>query len=162
APGNPFPRSVVYSYGHRNVQGLAWDPHGRLWASEFGDRKADELNLILPGRNYGWPAVQGKAGGGKYTDPVVQWGTEEDSPSGIAYAHGSIWMAALKGQRLWRIPLNGARAAAAPKDFLVGTYGRLRSVLTTADGRLLLTTSNTDGRAAPRPGDDRILELTVS
>ncbi|WP_377266946.1 PQQ-dependent sugar dehydrogenase [Peterkaempfera sp. SMS 1(5)a] len=162
APGNPFPGSVVYTYGHRNVQGLAWDPQGRLWASEFGDKKADELNLIQPGRNYGWPAAQGKNGGGKYTDPVVEWGTEEDSPSGIAYADGSIWMAALKGRRLWRIPLDGARAAGAPQDFLVGTYGRLRSVLAVGDGHLLLTTSNTDGRATPRAGDDRILELTVS
>jgi glucose/arabinose dehydrogenase len=159
APGNPF-GTLVYSYGHRNVQGLAFDPHGRLWASEFGDRTADELNLIKPGRDYGWPATQGKTSDPKYTSPVAQWGTEEDSPSGIAYAARSIWMAALAGQRLWRIPLHGAKAG-TPQDFLTGRYGRLRSVLALNDHTLLVTTSNRDGRATPHPGDDRILELKV-
>ncbi|MFC1434405.1 sorbosone dehydrogenase family protein [Streptacidiphilus sp. N1-3] len=159
--GNPFAGSVVYSYGHRNVQGLAWDPQGRLWASEFGDREADELNLILPGRNYGWPATQGRTSNPKYTSPVAQFGTEEDSPSGIAFAAGCVWMAGLKGERLWRIPLAGAKTAAAPASFLDGSYGRLRSVLADTDGTLLVTTSNTDGRGTPRPADDRILRLTV-
>ena len=159
--GNPFAGSVVYSYGHRNVQGLAWDPQGRLWASEFGDREADELNLILPGRNYGWPATQGKTSNPKYTGPVAQFGTESDSPSGIAYAAGCIWMAGLKGERLWRIPLDGTRAAAAPTSFLDGDYGRLRSVVADTDGTLLLSTSNTDGRGTVRGGDDRILRVSV-
>jgi glucose/arabinose dehydrogenase len=162
APGNPFPGSIVYTYGHRNVQGLAFDPEGRLWASEFGDKTADELNLIRPGRNYGWPATQGRTSIRGFTSPVAQWGTDEDSPSGIAYAGGSIWMAALKGERLWRIPLDGSRAAAAPRSFLLGKYGRLRSVLALDDHTLLLTTSNRDGRSAPRAGDDRILRLRVS
>lgn len=158
---NPFPGSVVYTYGHRNVQGLAWDPQKRLWASEFGDREADELNLILPGHNYGWPATQGKTDNSEYTSPVAQFGTEEDSPSGIAYAAGCIWMAGLKGERLWRIPLDGTRTAAAPQSFLDGRYGRLRSVIADTDGTLLVTTSNTDGRGTARSGDDRILRLTV-
>lgn len=159
APGNPF-GTLVYSYGHRNVQGLAFDPAGRLWASEFGDHTADELNLIKAGHNYGWPATQGKTSNPKYTSPVAQWGTEVDSPSGIAYAAHSIWMAALAGQRLWRIPLHGAEAG-TPQDFLTGRYGRLRSVLALDDHTLLVTTSNRDGRAARHPGDDRILELRV-
>lgn len=162
APGNPFQNSVVWSYGHRNVQGLAWDPAGRLWASEFGDRTADELNLIEPGHNYGWPATQGRTTIPGYTSPVAQWGTEVDSPSGIAYASGSIWMAALKGERLWRIGLAGARPVAAPTAFLTDTYGRLRSVVALDTSTLLVTTSNTDGRANPRPGDDRILLVKVS
>lgn len=161
APGNPDPGSVMWSYGHRNVQGLAWDPSGRLWASEFGDREFDELNLIKKDHNYGWPATQGRTDIKKYTSPVAEWGTEEDSPSGIAYAGGSIWMAALKGERLWRIPMNGAHTAAEPKAYLVGKYGRLRSVLALDDRTLLVTTSNTDGRGAPALGDDRILELAV-
>jgi glucose/arabinose dehydrogenase len=161
APGNPF-GTLVWSYGHRNVQGVAWDPAGRLWASEFGDKLADELNLIEPGRNYGWPATQGRTGQGAYTSPVAQWGTDEDSPSGIAYAAGSVWMAALKGQRLWRIPLNGTAVVADPQPFLVGQLGRLRSVLAVDDHTLLATTSNRDGRTTARSGDDRLFLLTVT
>lgn len=161
APGNPF-GSLVWSYGHRNVQGLAFDDDDRLWASEFGDKTADELNLIRKGRNYGWPATQGRTSDPAYTGPVAQWGTDEDSPSGIAYAGGSIWMAALQGQRLWRIPLDGARTLAEPQGFLSGRYGRLRSVLALSDSDLLVTTSNRDGRQQPTSGDDRILLLRVT
>lgn len=159
APGNPF-GTLVFSYGHRNVQGLAFDPAGRLWASEFGNHTADELNLIRAGHNYGWPDAEGRGGG--FTDPVAQWGTEVDSPSGIAYAAGSIWMAALAGERLWRIPLDGDRLVADPRDFLVGEYGRLRSVLALDDHTLLVTTSNRDGRGDPAGNDDRILVLKVA
>ncbi len=161
AVGNPF-GTAVYSYGHRNVQGLAFDPSGRLWASELGDRGADELNLIRAGHNYGWPDVQGKGGSGRFTDPVAQFGTEQDSPSGIAYAAGCIWMAGLKGERLWRIPLDGDRLGHEPTDFLVGDYGRLRAVLALDDHTLLVSTSNTDHRGSPRAGDDRVLHVAVS
>ncbi len=161
APGNPF-GTLVWTLGHRNVQGIAWDPAGRMWASEFGDKLADELNLIEPGRNYGWPATQGRTSQGGYTSPVAQWGTDEDSPSGIAYAGGCVWMAALKGQRLWRIPLNGTALVADPQPFLVGELGRLRSVLAVDDRTLLVTTSNRDGRTAPRSGDDRLVLLSVT
>ncbi|MFC9324519.1 PQQ-dependent sugar dehydrogenase [Kitasatospora sp. NPDC057015] len=159
APGNPFPGSVVYSYGHRNVQGLAWDPQGRLWASEFGQNTWDELNLIRPGGNYGWPTVEGTGNRPEFVDPVVTWHPDAASPSGIAYADGAIWMAALRGARLWRIPLAGAGTAGPPQEFLNGTYGRLRTVLTDRDGTLLVSTSNTDGRGDVRPGDDRVLRL---
>ncbi|GHA74695.1 PQQ-dependent sugar dehydrogenase [Streptomyces termitum] len=162
APGNPFPGSVVYSYGHRNVQGLAWDADGRLWAAEFGQDTWDELNLIAPGRNYGWPVVEGTAGRAGFTDPVAQWPTSDASPSGIAYARGAIWMAGLRGERLWRIGLAGAERSGEPEAFLHGEYGRLRTVLADGDGRLWLTTSETDGRGTPGPGDDRILRLEVT
>ncbi|MDX6315133.1 MAG: hypothetical protein QOF44_4597 [Streptomyces sp.] len=161
APGNPYAGSVVYSYGHRNVQGLAWDAQGRLWAAEFGQDTWDELNLIRPGKDYGWPVVEGVGHQPGYVDPVAVWRTDDASPSGIAYAKGSIWMASLKGARLWRIPLKGTKAAAAPQAFLVDRYGRLRTVVADEDGSLLLTTSNTDGRGNPRSGDDRILRLSV-
>ncbi|MFC7261993.1 PQQ-dependent sugar dehydrogenase [Streptomyces lutosisoli] len=161
APGNPFGDSVVYSYGHRNVQGLAWDDKQRLWASEFGQDTWDELNQIKPGDNYGWPLVEGKSDNPKYHNPIAQWPTDEASPSGIAYAEGSIWMAGLKGERLWRIPLNGTKASAAPEAFLKGKYGRLRTVVSAGGDKLWLTTSETDGRGSPGKGDDRILEVEV-
>ncbi|MET9484100.1 PQQ-dependent sugar dehydrogenase [Streptomyces sp. NPDC006638] len=162
APGNPVPDSLVYSPGHRNVQGLAWDSRNRLWAAEFGQNTWDELNLIEPGKNYGWPDVEGKAGRAGFTDPVVQWPTSEASPSGIAYARGSIWMAGLRGERLWRVPLDGRESAAAPQAFFEGQYGRLRTVLAVGGGKVWLVTSETDTRGTPRPGDDKILQLEVS
>ncbi|MFJ9538644.1 PQQ-dependent sugar dehydrogenase [Streptomyces sp. NPDC101225] len=162
APGNPFPDSPVYSYGHRNVQGLAWDGKQRLFASEFGQDTWDELNAIKPGADYGWPDAEGKSSDSRYQNPIAQWHTDDASPSGVAYAEGSIWMAGLKGGRLWRIPLKGTAASAEPQAFLTGTYGRLRTVVSAGGGKLWLTTSNTDGRGNPKNGDDRILELEVT
>ncbi|MEC7056879.1 MULTISPECIES: PQQ-dependent sugar dehydrogenase [Streptomyces] len=162
APGNPFPDSPVYSYGHRNVQGLAWDGKQRLFASEFGQDTWDELNAIKPGDNYGWPEAEGRSDDGEFHNPVDQWTTAEASPSGIAYAEGSVWMAGLRGKRLWRIPLNGTEASAEPQAFLEGEYGRLRTVVPAGGDRLWLVTSNTDGRGSAKDGDDRILELRVT
>ncbi|MFD9933969.1 PQQ-dependent sugar dehydrogenase [Streptomyces massasporeus] len=162
APGNPFPDSPVYSYGHRNVQGLAWDGKQRLFASEFGQDTWDELNAIKPGDNYGWPEAEGRSDDKGFHNPIDQWTTAEASPSGIAYAEGSIWMAGLRGKRLWRIPLNGTKASAEPQAFLDGEYGRLRTVVPAGGDRLWLVTSNTDGRGSPKDGDDRILELRVT
>lgn len=161
APGNPFPDSPVYSYGHRNVQGLAWDGKQRLFASEFGQDTWDELNAIRPGDNYGWPEAEGKEGGSGFQDPVAQWSTDEASPSGVAYAEGSVWMAGLRGERLWRIPLKGTETSADPQAFLEGEYGRLRTVASASGDRLWLVTSNTDGRGDAKGNDDRVLELRV-
>ncbi|MFD7944817.1 PQQ-dependent sugar dehydrogenase [Streptomyces sp. NPDC059744] len=164
APGNPEPGLLMYSYGHRNVQGLAWDSRKQLWASEFGQDTWDELNQIVPGGNYGWPTYEGKVGKTGFVDPVAQWKTSEASPSGIAFAQGSIWMAGLRGERLWRIPLSenpGKEPLAAPQSFLKGRYGRLRTVLAAGGNRLWLVTSNTDTRGTPEPGDDRALVLEV-
>ncbi|MFJ6570789.1 PQQ-dependent sugar dehydrogenase [Streptomyces sp. NPDC091292] len=163
APGNPFgATSYVYSYGHRNVEGLAWDEDKRLWASEFGQDKWDELNQIVPGDNYGWPTYEGTANKPGYHDPVVEWHPSEASPAGIAYAEGSIWMAALRGQRLWRIPVRGVEGKPKPEAFLDAKYGRLRTVVSEGGDKLWLTTSNTDGRGTPKAGDDRVLEVRVS
>lgn len=164
--GNPEADSVVYSPGHRNVQGLTWDREKRLWASEFGQDTWDELNRIEPGGNYGWPDVEGiapKGTGGDFVDPVAEWKTAEASPSGIAYAKGSIWMAGLRGERLWRIPLTGTEKEplAKPQAFLEGTYGRLRTVVAAGGDKLWVVTSNTDGRGDPVPGDDRIVLVEV-
>jgi glucose/arabinose dehydrogenase len=156
APGNPDPGSPVWSLGHRNVQGLAFDDRDRLWASEFGDQTFDELNLLEPGANYGWPQVEGTGGGEGFTDPQVTWSTDEASPSGLAWHDGALWLGALQGERLWRVTVRGGRAV-EPTPFFVGEYGRLRTVVTTPDGDLWVTTSNHDGRGSPAAEDDRIL-----
>ncbi|MEU8353337.1 PQQ-dependent sugar dehydrogenase, partial [Streptomyces sp. NPDC048845] len=135
----------------------------RLWAAEFGQDTWDELNRIEPGKNYGWPEVEGREDGDeRFVDPVEQWTTEEASQSGIALAEGSVWMASLRGERLWRIPLDGTEPVAEPQAFLEGKYGRLRTVVATGDGGLWLVTSETDGRGSPGGADDRILRLEVS
>jgi glucose/arabinose dehydrogenase len=156
AEGNPDPSSPIWTSGHRNVQGLAFDADGNLWASEFGQDTWDELNLIQKGRNYGWPRVEGKGGGAGLTDPQVQWNTEEASPSGLAFVGDRLWLGALRGERLWRVDVDG-RKARNDKAFFVGKYGRMRTVVPTADGNLWVTTSNRDGRGDPAAEDDRIL-----
>ena len=161
APGNPFGGSPVYSLGHRNVQGLAFDARGQLWAAEFGQSTWDELNRIEAGANYGWPEVEGRARDERFQDPVRQWSTDEASPSGIAVAGNAVYMAALRGARLWQVPIPGGRAG-EPRALLTGDYGRLRTVGVAPDGSLWLMTSNRDGRGSVRDGDDRILRLTLS
>lgn len=162
-PGHPFADApLVYSYGHRNVQGLAFDADGRLWASEFGANAYDELNLIRAGGNYGWPAVEGPSDNPKYVAPYKYWPTSEASPSGLAVVGETAAMAALRGERLWLIPLSGPPGETTPVAQLVGAYGRLRTVAVAPDGSMWLTTSNTDGRGTVRRGDDRILRLTLT
>jgi glucose/arabinose dehydrogenase len=157
APGNPREGSPVWTLGHRNVQGLAWAADGTMYGIEFGQNRFDEVNVIEPGKNYGWPVVEGKAGNARYVDPIVQWTTAEASPSGAAIAGRTLYVAALRGQRLWTVPLDGGE----PKAELSGRYGRLRTVAVAPDGALWLTTSNTDGRGDPKEGDDRILRFAV-
>jgi glucose/arabinose dehydrogenase len=157
---NPFPASPVWSVGHRNVQGLAWDADGRLWEAELGQDRFDEVNLIRPRGNYGWPDVEGRGDteGGRYTNPVLTWETSEASPSGAAVADGALYVGALRGERLWRVPLDGTRAG-EPEAMLDGRYGRLRTVVVAPDGALWVTTSNRDGRGSPAESDDRILRV---
>ncbi|HET6938806.1 MAG TPA: PQQ-dependent sugar dehydrogenase, partial [Nocardioides sp.] len=158
APGNPFDDSPVWSFGHRNVQGLAF-VDGQLWASEFGQDTFDELNKIEPGQNYGWPVHEGTGGASEgYTDPQATWGTDVASPSGLAYADGALWLGALRGARLWKVPVSD-QTAGQPEAYFVGEYGRMRTVVVAPDGNLWVTTSNLDGRGDPQDGDDRILEI---
>ncbi|MCR2814014.1 PQQ-dependent sugar dehydrogenase [Microbacterium sp. zg.Y1090] len=153
---NPRPGSPVYSLGHRNVQGLAWADDGRLFASEFGQNTWDELNVIEPGANYGWPTVEGAAGAAGFTDPVAQWPTAAASPSGIAIVDDTVLIANLRGEVLRAVPVDDPTAAT---EHLAGRYGRLRDVLTAPDGRVWIVTNNTDGRGDPRTGDDRIVSI---
>ncbi|MCB0915844.1 MAG: PQQ-dependent sugar dehydrogenase [Actinobacteria bacterium] len=158
---NPLPSSPVYSLGHRNVQGLAFDPQGRLWASEFGAGDVDELNLIRPGGNYGWPMFEGPADEPGYSDPAASWSpTSIASPSGMAISAGSAWVAALRGESLWQVPLNG-EVAGEPVRHLAGDLGRLRDVVVAPDGSLWVVTNNTDGRGSPAADDDRILRVSL-
>jgi glucose/arabinose dehydrogenase len=158
APGNPFGSSPVYSYGHRNVQGLAWDSRGRLFAAEFGQNRYDELNLIEPGGNYGWPVVEGIGDEKGFINPVATWSTSDASPSGIAVLNDRVYVACLRGTKLYRISTDGQGAQA----LLDGEYGRLRHVEVAPDGSLWILTSNRDGRGSPAEADDRILRLDVS
>jgi glucose/arabinose dehydrogenase len=156
APGNPTAGSPVWSMGHRNVQGLAWSADGTMYASEFGQSRLDEVNRIEPGKNYGWPEVEGRGDDSRYANPLVTWATSEASPSGAAIAGGTLYVAALRGQRLWTVPLAGGE----PEAEFTGKYGRLRTVAVAPDGALWLTTSNTDRGPEARPGgDDRILRF---
>ncbi|MGW2854371.1 PQQ-dependent sugar dehydrogenase, partial [Streptomyces sp. NPDC001215] len=128
APGNPF-GNYVYSYGHRNPQGLAFDRNGRLWEAEFGNSSKDELNLIKPGADYGWPTCEGACNVAGMTNPKATWNVSEASPSGIAIVRNVVYMASLRGERLWRIPINGDNeSVGTPTAYYVGTYGRLRTV----------------------------------
>lgn len=157
---NPFPGSLVWTLGHRNVQGLAFGADGRVYASEFGQRDVDEINLLRPGANYGWPVHEGAADDTRYVNPIASWSpTSIASPSGMAISEGSAYVASLRGQRLWRIPLR-ADGAGAPRRVSLGDLGRLRTIQTAPDGSMWLITSNTDGRGDPRAGDDRVLRLT--
>jgi len=161
APGNPVDGSPVWTMGHRNVQGLAFDDEDRLWASEFGANTWDELNRIERANNYGWPLVEGRGDLEEYRNPFAQWRTSEASPSGLAFAEGSLWMASLRGERLWRVPVRRDGSIGKPQDFFVGNYGRLRTVVVAPDGDLWVTTSNRDGRGDPAPQDDRILRIAL-
>lgn len=150
--------SLVFSQGHRNVQGLAFDAGGKLYATEFGQNRFDEVNQLTEGGNYGWPEVEGAGdGGGRYTSPIVTWETSEASPSGAAVVDGALYVAALRGQRLWQVPLAGGD----PTPLLQGEYGRLRAAATAPDGALWVLTSNRDGRGDPEQADDRVLRLEV-
>jgi glucose/arabinose dehydrogenase len=155
APGNPFGGSPVWSYGHRNVQGIAWDAPGRMYASEFGSDVWDELNVIQAGGNYGWPLVEGRAGNPDYVDPIAQWRPADASPSGITIGpDGAVYLAALRGESVWRVPLSASGAAGTPERYLEGVYGRIRDIRFVGGRAWILTNNGTNDRLVSLPPTD--------
>jgi glucose/arabinose dehydrogenase len=155
---NPFPNSPVYSYGHRNPQGLAWDAQGTLYSSEFGQDTWDELNVITAGGNYGWPTVEGIANREGFVDPVQQWRPSDASPSGMTIVNGTIYIANLRGESLRAVPINDLPSST---KMFQGEYGRLRDVVQAPDGALWILTNNTDGRGDPGQHDDQIIRVNI-
>ena len=163
APGNPFAEApLVWSYGHRNVQGIAWDSGGHLWASEFGQSTWDEVNRIEPGKNYGWPEVEGAAGDKRFVDPLLAWHPRDASCSGIAIAGEVLVDACLRGQKVWLIPIDGkagtvrGKAVAALEDL-----GRLRVAVLAPDGSIWVANNGTDDRGPQTDDDDRIIRVKI-
>ncbi len=156
---NPFAGSTVYSFGHRNPQGIAWDASGQLWSAEFGQNTWDEFNRIEAGMNYGWPIVEGIGRRSGYVDPILQWSTSEASPSGLAFVRDTFFLASLRGQRLWAIYPEGAAHSAAS---FVREFGRLRDAVPGPNGSLWVLTNNTDGRGSPRSGDDKLVQIELA
>jgi glucose/arabinose dehydrogenase len=158
---NPDPRSPVWSWGHRNIQGLAWDSKGQLWATEFGQEDVDELNLIEAGTNYGWPQCEGACDVPGMTNPKATWSpTSTSSPSGLAIVDDVAWVAGLRGQALFEVRLQGQQAE-EPQAWFEGEFGRLRDVVAAPQGGLWVLTNNTDGRGTPGDDDDQLLAVEV-
>jgi glucose/arabinose dehydrogenase len=154
---NPVAGSPVYSLGHRNVQGIGWSEDGRMFASEFGQDAVDELNLIEPGANYGWPDVEGSGGTDRgFVDPIQEWPTDAASPSGLAVIGDTIYIANLRGRVLRAVPVDDPSSAT---EYLSGEFGRLRAVLEGPGGEVWILTNNTDGRGDPAAGDDRVIAI---
>lgn len=164
---NPFPGSPIYSFGHRNPEGLAWNANNVLYASEHGQSAHDEINIIQPGVNYGWPLVQGEEEmrGANLQKPLLQSGDITWAPSGIAFVNQGPWqgkllVANLRGEQLLAISLNSNGTQVEKVEaWLQQEYGRLREVIQAKDGSIYLTTSNRDGRGNPDRSDDRIIRL---
>ncbi|UWD79134.1 PQQ-dependent sugar dehydrogenase [Curtobacterium flaccumfaciens] len=154
---NPIDGSPVWSLGHRNVQGMGWSSDGTMFASEFGENTHDELNVIEPGSNYGWPEVEGTGGEDQgFVDPVQQWSTDEASPSGLAVVDDTVFIANLRGEVLRAVPADDPGTAT---EYFAGDFGRIRTVLEGPSDTLWFVTNNTDGRGTPSSGDDRIVSV---
>nr|HAT8715014.1 PQQ-dependent sugar dehydrogenase [Legionella jordanis] len=152
---NPFPNSLIYSYGHRNPQGLAWDDHGQLWATEHGPRAHDEINLIKPGANYGWPEIIGQVGKGGMQTSILQSGVETWAPSGAEFYHGIFYFCGLRGQALFAFNVKTKEL----KSYLQNKVGRLRDIRLGPDGLFYVASNNRDGRGFARKEDDLILAI---
>jgi len=170
---NPFPKSPVYSYGHRNPQGLAWQPDtGRLYETEHGPSGfqgccLDEINLIEPGKNYGWPEIRGSETREGMISPVLHSGTSDTwAPAGATFVTrgpwaGSFLLTGLRGQTLYRVVFDAhnPRKVATFEHLFPREFGRLRDVAEGPDGAIYILASNRDGRGKPSADDDRVLRF---
>ncbi len=159
---NPY-GTAVYSYGHRNVQGITWDDSDQLWATEHGRSGIrsglDELNLIEKGKNYGWPEIEGDETKEGMVTPVIHSGSSETwAPAGAEFLNESIFFVGLRGATLYQAKVDNRKVVSLIKHF-EDEYGRLRAVKLGPDGNLYITTSNRDGRGTPKPGDDKIIRI---
>ncbi|MGE7761956.1 PQQ-dependent sugar dehydrogenase [Peribacillus sp. NPDC097895] len=153
---NPFANSYVYSYGHRNPQGLTWDEAGQMYESEHGDSAHDELNKIEPGKNYGWPVIQGDEKKTDMVNPLIHSGENTWAPSGMAYFDGKLYFAALRGEALKSYDVKSGNLA----NIITGS-GRVRDVFVDED-YLYFISNNTDGRGNPDEKDDKLYRLPLS
>lgn len=179
APAGYIPGSPLFSWGHRNPQGLVFAPSGTLYETEHGPSDNDEVNIILAGRNYGWPNVHGRCdddvGSGEIAfcransvvEPIRTW-TPTIAPADAAYYEstripgwqGSLLFTSLKGSSLHRLGLSAdGRTVIASESLFTGSFGRLRSILVAPDGLVYIATSNRDGRGSPQGNDDRIIRI---
>lgn len=156
-PDNPFPGSPLYSLGHRNPQGLAWDSQGRLWAVEHGASATDELNLIKPGHNYGWPVIRGDETETGLESPLIHSGQETWAPSGLTFFDGTLFFVGLRGQSLYQAVIKNEGVTL--QRHLDRNFGRLRDVVIGPDNMLYILTSNRDGRGLPAAEDDQIIRI---
>ncbi len=161
---NPY-NNAVYSYGHRNSQGIIWDSKGNLWSTEHGRSGIasglDELNLIKKGKNYGWPTIQGEETKEGMVSPAIQSGPDETwAPAAAAYLSGSIFFAGLRGESLYEAKISPeGQKVVSIKTHFQEDFGRLRAVTVGPDGYLYISTSNTDGRGNTKSGDDKVIRL---
>ena len=161
APGNPF-GNLVYSYGHRDIEGFAWNSAGVLYAVESGETTVDEINLIEAGKNYGWPTIEGNGTDSTLTNPIATLPFEEANCSGVAIVSDVLITGCLRGQRLWMVQLTTTGTAlGAATAILTDTHGRLRSVTVAADDTVWVTTSNRDGQGTPQQDDDLIMKIII-
>lgn len=152
---NPFSHSYIYSFGHRNPQGLAWDEKGQLYASEHGQSAHDEINVIEPGANYGWPLIQGDEKREGMKSPFIHSGDVTWAPSGMVHHDGTLYVAQLRGQGVMAVDLKSGKL-----NQIVSDFGRIRDVFY-SDGYLYVITNNTDGRGSPGPADDRLIRIPL-
>lgn len=161
AAGNPF-NNLVFSYGHRNPQGLAWDTEGNLWSTEHGrsgiQSGLDEINLINAGNNYGWPDIEGDKTAPQMITPVRNSGNTTWAPAGAAFIDNSLFFAGLRGSTLYEAIIENGQVKEI-KEHFNGQFGRLREVIVGPDKMLYITTSNKDGRGIPQTGDDKVIRM---